>query len=270
MRVFLFLLLSGGLAAAQIASPVETAAMKRGRKLIEEAVAALGGENFLALKNKVEKGRVFSFRRQRVSGLSWATIYTRYLVAPPRPEPGALYLRERQAFGKNESWAVLFNEFGAWEVTYRGARPLSRETIDRFRESRRRDIFYILLRRLNEEGLVIEDRGTDIVDNRPMRAVDITDAENRVVKVYLDYSTRLPLREVYSRRDEDRVPHQEVSFFDKYRDVGGGVKLPFVIQRERDGERAFSMYADSVLINQDLTDEIFTLPGGMKMLPPAK
>ena len=204
MRTLLLFLWSCVLGAAQVASPVVTPAMERGKKVIEEAVTALGGEQFLALNNKVEKGRIYSFYDQKLSGLSQATIYTKYLIAPTRPEIGDLYLRERQAFGKKEAWAVLFNEFDGWEVTFHGARPLKEETIERFRGSRQRDIFYILLRRLNEDGLIVEDRGTDVVDNKPLRMVDITDAENRVVRVYFHRSTKLPMRQVYARRDKDR------------------------------------------------------------------
>ena len=259
MRALAILLLGLSLATAQTRQ-------EKGKQVIDEAVAALGGEQFLALRNKVEKGRVFSFFREQLSGLSHATVYTRYLTAPTTPRTNELYLRERQAFGKNEAWSVLINEEDGWELTYRGAKPLKSETLERLRDSRQRDIFYILLRRLGEEGLILESRGAEVVDNKPMELVDITDSNNRVVTVYFHYSTKLPLRQLFYRRNKTRVRHEEVTVYDKYRDVGGGVKLPFVVQRERDGERVFAMYADSVEINQPVTDEKFSLPGDLKIL----
>jgi len=48
------------------------------------------------------------------------------------------------------------------------------------------------------------------------------------------------------------------------------VKWPTTIQRDRNGEKIFQMYADSVQINQNLTDNIFTLPANVKLLPKAK
>ncbi|MCP5115187.1 MAG: hypothetical protein GY953_30515, partial [bacterium] len=137
---------------------------------------------------------------------------------------------------------------------------------DRLRDSRQRDIFYILLRRMDEEGLIFEHRGSEVIDNKPTIKVDVTDGKNRVVSVFLHYSTKLPLRQVFYRRDKTRYRHEEVTYYDKYRDVGGGVMLPFVIQRERDGERSFSLFADSVVINQDLTDELLSLPYDTKVL----
>ena len=246
--------------------PAQTIQQK-GRQVIDEAIAALGGDNFLALKNKVEQGMFFSFYREEISGLSRATVSTMYPPAADPPKVGDLYQRERQSFGKNkESWAVLFSEDDGWEVTYRGAKPLDTETIKNHRDSRQRDIFYILLRRLGEEGLIIEHRGSEVVDNRPMQVVDITDSENRVVRVWFHYSTKLPFRQIIDRRDEFGIRHEIVTIFDKYRDAGGGVMLPLTLQRERDGKREFSMYAESVEINQILPEEIFTLPGNLKIL----
>ena len=40
----------------------------------------------------------------------------------------------------------------------------------------------------------------------------------------------------------------------------------FVIRRERNGNRNYEMYADGVRINQALGDELFTLPGDVKLL----
>lgn len=255
-----------GLALLNVAPLGAQTSQEKAKQVIDAAIAALGGPNFLALRNKVETGRAYSFYQEKLTGLSRATVYTRYLSAPTPPRIDQFYLRERQSFGKEESWAVVFNEEDGWEITFRGARPLRKQTIERFRDNRQRDIFYILLRRLGEEGLILDYRGTDVVDNRPMDVVDITDASNRVVTVYFHRATHLPYRQVFYRRDENRIRHEEVTIFDKYRDVGGGVQLPFVIQRYQDGQRTFAMFAESVLINQDITDEKFTLPLNIKVL----
>ena len=239
---------------------------EKGKKVVDEAVAALGGEKFLALKNYMEKGRAYSFHREKIAGLSKATFYFRLLTAAAPPDVDELYVRERQAFGDEEAWAVLFDEKDGWEVTFRGAKPLKTETVERHRDSTQRHIFYILLRRLGEEGLIFEHRGTEIVDNQPTEKVEITDSKNRRLMAYFHYSSKLPLRQTFDRRDEFRIPHTEMTIFDKYRDVGEGVKLPFVTQRYRDGERIYAMFAETVLSNQTFTDEKFALPGGVQIL----
>jgi hypothetical protein len=258
------------LALAGVAASAETS-QERGKRIIDEALAALGGQNYLNVRDRVESGRAYSFYREKLSGLSRATIYTRYLVRPEPPVPGFLGLRERQAFGKDENSAVLFTEDRGYEITFRGARPLSDDLIQRFKESTLHNIFYILRQRLGEPGLIFESKGADVLDNQPVEIVDITDAQNRTVTVYFHQSTKLPVRQVFYRRDpqtKDRI--EEVTVFAKYRDVGGGVMWPFSIQRERDQEKIYEIYSDSVTINQDLKDNLFTLPANLKILKKEK
>lgn len=254
------------LCASTLAASAETA-QQRGRRVVDEAVQALGGDAFLHMEDRVESGRAYSFYRQEITGLSLAKIYTRYLT----PSPGQLAIRERQAFGKGGYDAVLFNENGAWELTYRGARPLEDKRYDTYKDSTFRNIFYILRERLNEPGMTFYSQGSDRFENMPVEIVDITDAENRTVTVYFDQITRLPIRQTFKRRNEELKDwDEEVTIFAKYRDIGGGIKWPFDQRRDRNGEKVYEIYADSVSVNQDLTDDLFTLPVNLKILPKPK
>ena len=66
---------------ASLALGAETK-QERGKRVIDEAVAALGGDKFLTMVDRVESGRAYSFYRDRLTGLSVAKIYTRYLEKP--------------------------------------------------------------------------------------------------------------------------------------------------------------------------------------------
>jgi hypothetical protein len=241
---------------------------ERGARAVKEALAALGGDRFLEMKDRVEAGRAYSFYREQLSGLARATIYTRYLETP---EAGVA-LRERQSFGKNEEEsAVVFAAGKGWEITFRGARPVPEDRVARWIESNQRSVFYIFRVRLKEPGLIIESQGAEVFQNQPIEIVDITDSENRTTTVYFHSSTKLPVRQAFVRRDpKTRERFEEVTFFSKYRDVGGGVMWPFTIQLERNGEKIFEIYSESVAINQGIGDDKFTLPGGVKVLPPKR
>ena len=71
-------------------------------------------------------------------------------------------------------------------------------------------------------------------------------------------------------RDRYKDFDTEVSIFAKFRDVGGGVKWPYDVRRERNGEKIFELFAETVEINKDLQDNLFTLPGNLKLLPKGK
>jgi hypothetical protein len=96
--------------------------------------------------------------------------------------------------------------------------------------------------------------------------IEIIDAENNAVTVYFHYTSKLPIRQVYAWRDDERIRHEEGTIFDKYKEAGSGVIMPRVVQRTRDGVKTFSMFAETVEVNAPLDDNTIGLPGDIKML----
>jgi hypothetical protein len=255
------------LACCALAAAAAETAAERGKRVVYEALQALGGDAFLHMQDRVESGRGYGFYREQLSGLAVVKIYTRYLA----PVPGQIAQRERDAQGKNEASVVLFTENGAWEVTFRGARPLADLRYNNYTDGTLRNIFYILRQRLDEPGLAFYSQGMDMYENRPVEIVDITDAANRTVTVYFDQFTKLPTRQAFKRRNPEYKDFDtEVTIFSNFRDVGGGVKWPGATVRERNGEKILEVYSDSVEINRGLKDDLFALPGNLKILPQEK
>ena len=239
----------------------------RGKRIVNECLAALGGDRFLSMQNRTEEGRAYSFYREELAGLSIATIYTRY-ESGVTDTAHKLAVRERENFGKKQDNGVLFAEDNAWEITFRGARMLKEDRLARYKETTLRDVFYILRVRLHEPGMLFESRGADVLQNSPVEIVDITDADNRTTTVYFDQITKLPVRQVFLRRDPvTKLNDEEVTVYSKYREVSG-IQWPFVIQRERNGEKIFQIFSENVQINKSLPDKVFDLPSGMKVLKP--
>ena len=259
MKAVVLMTVFAALAAGQRPGQTQTAGDVRAKRVIDDAVAALGGEKFLNMQDRVESGRAYSFYHDRLSGLTVAKIYTRYLTVPPEKAGQELGLRERQSFGKNEETAAVFREDAASNLNWRGAKAVPKDEFDRYRDSTLRNIFYILRQRLHEPGLIFESRGSDVVDHVPVEVVDITDSENRVVTVYFHQSTKLPVKQTFSWREpQTRDRNDEVTRFARYREIPGGIQWPQEITRERNGEKVYQIFADSVTINQDLTDDLFS------------
>ena len=252
---------------------------QKGKRVVDEALAALGGQAYLNMQNRVETGRIYSSYNDKVSGMAVDALYTDYLPQPNPPVAGFLGVRVRDARGrkpeqielKKQDDVILYYEGTGYEVTFRGARPLSDTLIQQFKAATLHNVFYILRQRLGEPGLEFESRGADFFENRPVEIVDIIDANNDKVTVYFDQLTKLPTRQLYYRRDPiDNSKIEDVTIFSKYREVGGGVMWPFAIRRERNGEKVLEMYWDSVKINQDFKDSMFRLAQGLRLLPKDK
>jgi hypothetical protein len=251
-----------GLAAVQARAQASESAEVRGKRVIDEAIQALGGQKFLTVRDRVETGRAYSFFQDRMNGLSVATIYTRYLSLPPDRTGTDLGLTERQAFGKNEDYYTVFNQEGAWNVTFRGFKPLAKDDVARYHDSTLHNIFYILRQRLHEPGLIIESRGMDVVENVQVETIDITDSQNRVVTVYFDHNTKLPVKQSWVWRDPDtRDRNEEITRFSRYR-TDDGIQWPRQITRERNGQKIYEIFAESVNFNQDLAGDLFATPAG--------
>lgn len=255
------------LSLALLASAADETRQQRGKRVLDEALQALGGDAFLHMQTRVETGRAYSFYREQISGYSTATIYTRYL----KPVPGKVMLRERELFGKKQDeGSLLFTEEGGWDISYHGVRPLEDQRWANYQDSTLHNIFYILRQRLNEPGLILYSQGSDFYERAPVEIVDITDAAGVTVTVYFDKFSKLPIRQTYRRRNpEFKDFDTEVSQFGKFRDVGG-VKWPYDVKRERNGDRIYEMYADSVEINTDIKDSLFEIPSNLKKLPKGK
>ena len=241
---------------------------QHGRRVVDDALKALGGDAFMGVQDRVESGRAYSFYNQQLSGLEVATIYTRYLA----PAPGKVELREKESFGqKKDEGGLLITEENAYEYNYHGARPMADDAVASFRDSMLHNIFYILRMRMNEPGMTCYYMGSDRFESQPVDIVDIVDSANRTVTVYFSQLNHLPVRQSFKRRNDTYHDFDtEVSLFAKYRDLGNGVMWPYDVRRERNGQKIYEMFAASVQVNQNLTDDVFALPDRLKILPKGK
>ena len=112
--------------------------------------------------------------------------------------------------------------------------------------------------------------GTSPIKRDRRTKADIADLRTLLERVLRQYQP-MTVRQVFYRRDpETKERIEEVTLFTKWRDVGGGVQWPFNILRERNGEKIFEIFSDSVTINHNLSDDLFTLPANTKALKPER
>lgn len=237
---------------------------KKGREVANQVIAALGGDKFLHMQNRVSSGRIYGFFHDQLSGLDLAQIYVEYLDSAPK---GGIAIRERELLGKKRDYSYLFLPTEGWDVTFRGARPVPDEDWERYIRTNRNDILYMLRYRLNEPGMQIEYVGTDMYISRHVEILELTDSTNLTVRVYLDHNTMLPIHQTFSWFDDKMKMHNdEATDFDKYRDAGGGVMWPYSIERSRNGYKVYQQFAEQVQVDQKLPPNIFELPPGAKRL----
>ncbi len=235
----------------------------KAKDVIDQCVKALGGDHFLNMRTLHEGGRIYGFFHDRLVGYDIANIYTQYLD----DKDLKVHLRERQVLGKHQDYSYLYLSDQAFDITFRGARPIEDEKWNAYARTTTNDILYWLRFRYNEPGMQYDYIGNQVLITNHVDVVDITDANDHTIRVYFDYNTKLPVRESFEWLDPDTKEHNdEVTDFDKWRDGGDGVMWPWVIERARNGYKFFQMFANKVEIDGELPADIFELPKGAQIL----
>lgn len=233
---------------------------ERGRRVIEEALEALGGEAFQGIQNRIEEGRVYGFRYGELSGLARTTVYTNYVAVDPGESGTELAQQYHLAYGEDHDYYEVIREEGGWEVTYRGPAPLDPREVDQYKNRRINDLFYILQLRYDEPGLFFESQGSRVIDNMPLEIVDIIDSQNRVVTAYFHQTTKLPVRQDWVWRDpETRERNEEVTRFSRYQEVDG-IQWPTQIHRERNETKVYELFVETLQFNQQIDEQRFAIP----------
>lgn len=263
-RCLLIAFVAAELAVAQTATLPLAPSQIKGKELIDKAVVALGGSEFAHLRTIATTGRVYGFFHDQLNGLELARTYVEYADEPPAKGLG---VQERQVLGKKQDYSFLFLPAQAFDITFRGARPVPDESWERYYRATHNDILYILRFRLKEAGLQFDYVGADVMLSTHVEVVDVTDAQDLSIRVYFDHNTMLPIRQVYNWLDPaTHERNEEITIYDKWRNAGFGVMWPFSIERERNGYKTYQSFSDSVEVNKALPAKIFDLPEGAKIL----
>jgi len=236
----------------------------QGKQFIDKALTALGGPSFSHLRTVLSAGRVYGFFHDQLSGLDIAKTYVEY--AEVQPDKG-LGVTERQVYGKKQDYSVLYLPDQAFDLTYRGARPIPEENWQRYHRATENDILYILRFRLGEPGLQFDYVGADVLLSSHVEVIDVSDSQDRIIRVYFDHNTMLPLRQIYKWLDPvTKERNEEITIYNKWRNGGFGVMWPFSVERQRNGYKIYQSFSDSVEVNKALPEKIFELPAGAKIL----
>jgi hypothetical protein len=226
-------------------TPAASAA--KARELIQQAIAALGGQAYLEVRDIHCTGRLASFASQgELAGFNKVFWYN-LLPDKARTE----YFDKRNIIDVN-------NGNDAWTLDRGGVTDAPVGSGEQFLESLKRDVDQLFRYRLKEEGMVFRYAGKALLDLKEVDWVEVMDSERRVTRIALDRKTHLPLRAVYqTRHPETRERIEEVEVFGNYQRMGS-VMVPMQVWRDRNGRKAFQVYWTSCQFNTGVQESFFT------------
>lgn len=197
------------------------------QKLIEQAVQALGGPAFLKFESFSTTGRAFSISDGVTTG------FVHYESEEQFPDKRRL----AYGLGKKKEITLINNGSNGWEIDRYGLIEQTGKQVRAWKLSNRYEMANMLRRVIHEPGTLIQNGGQDFVNNQTAAIVDVLDARQVDVKLYLDSQTHLPIRIAY--RLLNPATHEWDDYVEIYADYQQvqGINTPMHLVRYVNGDR---------------------------------
>ncbi|HET9307650.1 MAG TPA: hypothetical protein VFO46_16650, partial [Candidatus Sulfotelmatobacter sp.] len=178
--------------------------------------------------------------------------------------------KERVELTKERDIAELYVGGKAWELTYKGARPIDQKDLDDYLRRRKYSLETILRTWVSDPTVVLLFEGNAIAAQHPALRVTLVNSKDESVTLFFDVDTHLPVKKSFEWRDPvDRQKNLEEEIYENYRSVSG-IMAPFNLTRYFNGDMASQRFLNSVTINQGLDPAMFDPNSGYNPNKPAK
>ena len=239
------------LLAAALCSPVCRGEEDRARRLFEDAIAAMGGDAFLGVKDIVSEGRYFTFDRYGASsGLIRFTDYTKL------PDKSRFELGTR----KKELEITVFNleRDEGWVLEgQKGTRDANAEEMKGFRAAANHSLENIFRFRYRDPLNKLFYLGAGAGKDASLDVVKLIDPENDEILVYFDRASRLPVK-LETGRLNDRGWERLTSEFSRWHTIQVNTAAD---RRDRGrAPRLPAVHHAKITYNNGLQDEFFSRP----------
>jgi hypothetical protein len=227
-----------------------------GRKLLDQAIAALGGPAWLARTDYTTVGRSATFYKGTPN--PYVTEFDQYIRLQPFGE--RLIIVSKQGVfipTTKRDVAEIWTPDSGYEVTYKGKKELPQKDIAEFFLYRKHSLDVVLRDWLNQPGTLISYEGSDLVGRRLADKVSILNPSNDGVELDLDESTHLPLSLTFQDRDPlYKDFNTEVQQYDDYHPIDG-IMTPMTLTRLHNGDIISQTFLREIHYNVHLPADLF-------------
>jgi len=225
----------------------------KAREIIAAAIDAMGGKNYLEIRNYHKIGRSFIFdnrgRRNFTPFMDWTVfepIKWRFQLGEDKRRQVQIYNLE---IGKG--W-ILEGKSSVEEIP--------EEEIKEFEKDVQGDIDILLRDRVDEEGMSLFYYGPDEISGAgEYEAVDFLDASNKSVVIFFDLESHLPLKMETHVIDKFGVRRQQETEFANWHTIQG-VHTPLRSDHYTDGEMSRQIFIEEITFNGEILPELFLEP----------
>ena len=219
--------------------------MAKAKEIIAMAVDAYGGlEKLQAVKNIVVEGRAAANSPMGPMNLDVKI----YQVYPNK-------LRQDIKMPQGEM-SVAFDGTSGFAMTPMGPQPLPPEMTASLKDGIFREPVWLLVNLMQDSS--VQYAGTEEVMGKPTAIVLVKQPSGEMLKVFISEETHYIVKMEF-RETEQGVALNKESLMDDYRDVDG-VKIPYHLVQNVEGEQFTETHISSVTINAELDESLFQEP----------
>jgi hypothetical protein len=209
--------------AAAAANPANSSAVKA-RALLDQMVAALGGNAWLHYENSLQQGRSYSFFHGKPT--SAGKLFWRFFEYPDKM---------RTELTKQRDVIYIFHGDKGYEITYKGTAAEDEKTVAEVTRARRHSLETAVRGWLADPRTMLFYDGQSLADRKLVDVVSLLSRDNDQITIGIDARSHLPINVRYSWRDEDKYKVEEETIYGNYRKIQG-IQTPFTVTQKRDGE----------------------------------
>ena len=227
--------------------------------MIDQAIAALGGQAYLSIHDMEQEGRTYSFYHGRPT--SNGVLFWRFVEYPDK---------ERVELTKERDVAVIYTGDKAYEVTFKGPHPIEKKDLDDYLRRRKFSLETLLRGWINDPGVALFYDGNALAGNLPAQQITLINSKNEAVDLFFDLETHLPIKKSYTWRDPvDKERNVEEEIYDNYRLVQG-VMVAWGFTRYFNGDMQSQRFVSAVHLNQGLNEAMFDPDSHYTPIKPVK
>ncbi len=233
---------------------------QRGRQLLDQMVAALGGPAWLSRHTASELGRTAAFYRGQPTGntIDFSEFRQfRSATQPPLERIGFITDKSMILPGKKIDIVQIWTADNGYEITFKGKSALPKDQVEDYLRRRAHSIEAVVFTWLKTPGVMVIAEGTSMVERHLTDKLTALSANNDAVTIELDVTTHLPLARTFEWRNPQFQDHDEDrEEYDDYHDFGG-LPTPLTLSRYRNGDLANQRFLTKVEYNVPLSPDTF-------------
>lgn len=239
---------------------------RKARELLDQTIAALGGQPYLTYTSRSESGRYYPLHHGRTE--STGIPYNYYVEYPDKDRFEVVALKDIHVIpgtidiggvksGHKFDLVLIHNGNQGFEISYKGTAAQDKIELDKYLRRRQHSLEWVFRKWINDPTVALFYNGLEIVDSKPTEGVTLLNDRDDSVKIWLDQNTHYPIKISYSWRDpKDKQKNVEEEVYDHYKPEQG-IMTPHSITRYFNGETSQQRFIFSAKYNLNLPDTLF-------------